>query len=128
MEIVYKGICISINEDLLAKQCAYENLQNIVKIRVKIVELFNDIKVKLSQVPLTRSFRQEVLHKIRQYDYALQEYWKFDRDVSQHTYHWCLPGCICPTEDNMDLLGTGLRMVVPTCIWHGKEIGGYYEV
>lgn len=51
-------------------------------------------------------------------EYFLQDAWGFPRDNSFH-YWYELPHCTCPKLDNMDMKGSGQRIISVTCPLHG---------
>lgn len=57
---------------------------------------------------------------VEQYEYWLQELWGFPQDRNYHI-HWVrIKGCTCPKMDNRDLAGSGRRITVNSCLWHGE--------
>ena len=63
-------------------------------------------------------------------EYHIQQLWDFDPDRTKHRY-WCrLKFCSCPTLDNDELFGTGMRRINYSCPYHGDvrvETWGEFE-
>lgn len=53
-------------------------------------------------------------------EFEQQKLWNFPADRNFHHF-FEFPGCTCPKMDNMDALGTPLRIYVQNCPIHGFE-------
>jgi len=55
-------------------------------------------------------------------EYTLQFLWGFPLDRSFHRYYNKVKGCLCRAEmDNLELYGSGYRVINPQCPFHGEQ-------
>lgn len=64
--------------------------------------------------------QKEVLAIVQSLEYTMQALWKFDRDKNYHRYTWNLRDCTCPRMDNIERIGTLLKIVSVNCPFHGN--------
>ena len=105
-----------LNSSLLKKQgidvvdvFKIERLHEIRKIVVDIIDNIDDVEK-------IRYFAKI----ITQIDFQLQKLWKFPLNINYHRW-FELSKCSCPKYDNVEYIGTGYRIINPSCILHGKK-------
>lgn len=62
----------------------------------------------------------KLIKDVEEIEFELQELWGFELDEKFHRYWMDCPGCSCPKMDNMDALGTGIRVTSSNCVLHGS--------
>lgn len=103
--------------------------QRMSKINKKIVEKINIDNVALDKIKLLHSIAENIINfpelwdnpllKLGMIEYELQLAWGLPLDESYHYYSFKLKDCICPKEDNMLMLGSGMFLVDVDCKYHG---------
>ena len=115
--IVVKNKLFSyVNPILCKKQNINDNeLENIKKITIQILEILDDMKIYDSSYYIKQSAKQ-----IEELEFQLQEAWHFPKDKTYHRFTWQIPQCKCPIIDNLEKLGTDHIIINETCPAHGE--------
>lgn len=110
--VFYKGEAVSVlNARLAIKQnLDFDDIQKIKGVHIKLLELFDEIKNEQDPVKL-----KELASQIEDIEYELQDAWKFERDSRFHSWWFQAPKCECPYLDNLDLIGSGQRIISAHC-------------
>jgi len=104
-----------VSPKLVVKQrITYEELDVIKMIHREKIDLFKAIEEEDDPVKL-----KELAKQITDIEYCLQDAWKFERDIKNHTLWFNAPKCTCPKIDNMDDLGSGFAHMASDCPLHG---------
>jgi len=86
----------------------YEELDNIFK-QDKTLDASNKEQAKT------------LVLELENLEFELQKNWNFPQSVNFHTYWSKLSNCSCPKLDNQERIGTGQRITVGDCIYHGFD-------
>lgn len=121
MEIGYKGYAVNINEKLLDKQRAWGNIKEILCTRIEIQNLLYFEADDIRHGRWGKELAQTYLKDLTELEYRLQRAWNFPEDENYHSYQYELSGCICPTMDNYERLGTPYKIVTKGCLYHDKD-------
>jgi hypothetical protein len=105
-----------VNDKLLIDQCATQNLFRIIEVR-------NDIDDLLESQDNVENIgkEKEVLDKLTECEYALQELWNFKKDSSYHMRQFSLTRCLCGYIDNRELIGVEGFWFDGECPYHGDK-------
>lgn len=89
-----KGFKLS--ENLLNKQDAWDNLEEIKRLHLNRLRIENDIKNTDDSIQL-----KILANEFVENEFVLQDAWKFPRNGNFHKW-WYLPKCTCAKMDNDD--------------------------
>lgn len=117
--IKYKDEHFILNETLLDRQDAWDNLDKIKKAHHKRIDLFEKAKNSSNYKEL-----QQLPKDLEKIEFELQEAWKFPRDATKHTWWYKIPQCTCPKMDNADPIYAGRRIISGDCPVHSLK---YYK-
>jgi len=62
---------------------------------------------------------KELYKAVTAVEFALQDFWGFERNINFHHYSFRMKGCTCPQMDNEERIGTGQMIHNGDCIYHG---------
>ena len=121
LTVTYQDRSIIISKSFLDKQDAWDNLDLIREAhtgRLMLIGLMEDVANEPSSENRSLSLK-ELAGFITEIDFELQGYWGLKRDSSMHRF-WELPGCECPTLDNVDRYRFGFGVVAAGCPIHSS--------
>lgn len=65
--------------------------------------------------------RNEIVSLIEDLELEMQRVWKFPQSRAHHTWWVKTPHCICPTMDNIEMMGVDSRIHSAGCLLHGRK-------
>ena len=102
-----------INKKLAVSQgLSDEAMKEIEKIHIEFDNLLNK---DITDILSIKSYNLN----IEEYEYKLQELWKFGKNKDYHTYWFKAKACKCPVDDNYERLGTPYKIYNSDCPLHG---------
>lgn len=105
-----------INQKLVEQRnISKESVLEIEKLYKNIDKLFNLAK-KDKDLTYPGSGKKYI-NSLREIEFKLQELWKFDKDISKHSYWNKLEKCSCPKLDNVNSL---YKNFDNNCVFHGN--------
>ena len=111
-----------LNEKLLISQnVTPEQKQNILDLHELLHEIFNLAKNLNRKNLLNYDMGHMISKNVQNIEFKLQDDWNFQRNTMFHRYQNQIPGCMCPTMDNNDMLPSNHRWYNMSCPFHGQE-------
>lgn len=112
LTVIYKGITRKINGNLLTRQNAWANLDEIKDAHELMLIIF-DIMHSTNE----KHYLRDLLKDITVIELRLQLLWGFKRDPLYHKF-WNYPKCTCPKYDNIDSYPY-MAFYSKRCVLHG---------
>ena len=98
-----------------------EDLIKLKNISPEYRQVLTDTYKLLTMVLNRPDLYENAVEYVEALEYTLQILWGFPPDNRRHTYWMRLKGCLCPYHDNMELIGTGERIVNGDCPFHANR-------
>ena len=107
-----------LNQRLVASQGVSDKHQDVLVVLHTMMEnLFSNLH-KMSDVDIMAD-RRFINYTVESIEFEMQRFWKFPQSADYHTWWHKNPSCLCPTMDNIDANGTGVRYFNTMCPLHG---------
>lgn len=116
----YDGTVLTrLNENLIKQQnlsskqieevCRLHRMKHSIILAMKDASASNDVNLL-----------RYCAERITDIEFMLQRAWGFTENINYHMF-WLLPGCSCPTIDNMDAYPSGYYVTASDCLIHGEK-------
>ncbi len=100
------------------QKCTDEQMKILIGLHNAKLDLFDDIEYVLTDEHIpSAEVAKEWVDALAEIETEMQRNWNFPLDPNFHEWY-LIPGCTCPTLDNMENRGTEYRVTHMDCIIH----------